>query len=76
MTNERSADPALNLPAGIGNPARNTLAAVGITHLDQLAERTEAETLALHGMSPKALRILRAVLAARGLSFKDEKASS
>lgn len=52
--NERSADPAPDLPAGIGNPARNTLAAVGITHLDQLAERTEAETLAVHGMGPKA----------------------
>ena len=74
--NERSADPAPNLPAGIGNPARNTLAVVGITHLDQLAERTEAETLALHGMGPKAPGILRAALAARGLSFRDEKASS
>lgn len=50
----------------IGAPARRALAAVGIDRLGQLAGRSEVELLALHGMGPKAVRILRAALAERG----------
>ena len=74
MVKEHLADPANDLPAGIGKPARNTLAAAGITRLDHLTEWTEAETLALHGMGPKARGILRAALAAHGQSFRDSSA--
>lgn len=51
-------------------PALRALHAAGFTHLEQLAHVTEAELLALHGMGPKALGILREALAQRGLSFK------
>ena len=55
-----------DLPAGIGAPARRALAGAGYTRLDQLAGASEAELLRLHGMGPKAMRVLREALAARG----------
>ena len=58
-----------DLPA-IGAPATGALAAAGITRLDQVAECREAELLALHGVGPKAIRLLREALAQRGLSFR------
>ncbi|MCM6775138.1 DNA-binding protein [Nocardia sp. CDC159] len=57
------------LPHGIGAPATRALNAVGYTELEQLAGVPEAELLALHGVGPKAIRVLRAALAERGLSL-------
>lgn len=54
----------------IGNPATRALEAAGIVRLDQVAEHTAAELLALHGFGPKALRILREALAERGLDLR------
>lgn len=56
----------------IGNPARRALAAAGYLRLEQLTEVSEAELLRLHGVGPKAIRILREVLSANGLSFADK----
>ena len=53
----------------IGAPATRALEAAGYTHLEQLAKVTEAELGRLHGMGPKALRILGEALRARQLSF-------
>lgn len=64
-------DTATDLPR-IGNPATRALGTIGITRLDQLTERTEREILALHGMGPKALGILRDTLAERGMTFAGE----
>ena len=58
-----------DIPAGIGKPALRALAAAGYTRLDQLARLKEDEMLKLHGMGPKAIRVLRDALRARGLSF-------
>jgi DNA-directed RNA polymerase alpha subunit len=55
------------------NPARRALHDAGYTRLEQLTQVTEAQLLKLHGMGPKAIRILRETLDARGLSFKQEK---
>lgn len=55
-----------------GAPALRALNGAGYTRLDQLTQATEAEIAALHGMGPKALGILRAALAERGLSFREE----
>jgi hypothetical protein len=54
----------------IGAPAQRALESVGITTLKQLTDVTEAELLMLHGMGPKAVRILREALQANGLSFR------
>jgi hypothetical protein len=54
-------------------PAQRALDAAGITTLAQLARYSEKEIAALHGMGPKALGILRAALAANGLSYANRK---
>lgn len=43
----------------IGRPAMSALAEIGVTLASQLADYSEAELLALHGVGPKAIRILR-----------------
>lgn len=55
---------------GMGEPARRALAAAGITHLEQLADVSESDLMRLHGMGPKAMRVLKTELSARNLSFK------
>lgn len=69
MTGSKTDEPAGDLPAGIGAPARRALASAGIHRLEQLTAFTEHDLLALHGMGPKALAQLRAALEARGLAF-------
>lgn len=54
----------------LGAPATRALASIGITRLEQVADRSEAELLALHGFGPRALRILNEALAARNLSLR------
>ncbi|WP_019144985.1 helix-hairpin-helix domain-containing protein [Aeromicrobium massiliense] len=59
------------LPSAIGRPATAALTAAGWTTLEQVAGRTRAELLALHGVGPKAVRLLDEALRAHGLSFAD-----
>jgi hypothetical protein len=61
-----------NLPK-TSAPAQRALEGAGITSLKQLTEVTEAELLMLHGMGPKAVRILHETLKANGLSFRESK---
>ncbi|RFU21488.1 helix-hairpin-helix domain-containing protein [Geodermatophilus marinus] len=58
-----------DLPASIGRPALGALRAAGITTLSEVARLREEELLALHGVGPKAVRLLRAELTERGLGF-------
>ncbi len=51
-------------------PAQRALAGAGIRSLEQMAMLSETEMMALHGMGPKALGILKAALAAKGLAFR------
>ncbi|MER7209540.1 hypothetical protein [Streptosporangium sp. NPDC000239] len=55
-----------DLPKAIGGPATRALAGVGITTLAQVAELTEAELMAMHGVGPKAVRVLGEALRAAG----------
>ncbi|GAA1499199.1 DNA-binding protein [Paeniglutamicibacter kerguelensis] len=50
----------------IGAPATGALKADGITTLEQAAARGEKELLAMHGVGPKAIRILREALQENG----------
>ncbi len=61
-------DPAGDLPR-IGAPATRALAAAGYTSLGQLDRVPAAELLRLHGMGPRALRLLGDALQERGLSL-------
>ena len=69
MTIKDSNEPEKNFPREIGRPATQALEAAGYSRLEQLTEVTEKELLKLHGMGPKAIRILRETLEAKGLSF-------
>ncbi len=61
------------LPKGVGKPATRALASVGVTRLDQVARFTEAELLALHGVGPKAIGVLKAALGAQGKTLAEKK---
>jgi len=63
--------PENNLPK-LAQPALRALAGAGITHLEQLTGYSAAEIRQWHGIGPKALKMLREALAARGLSFQRE----
>ena len=55
----------------IGKVARRELALYGVTTYAQLASLPEREVRAIHGVGPKAVRILTEELAARRQSFAD-----
>lgn len=61
-----------DFPARLGRPATGALLAAGYTRMQQLTTVTAREILALHGMGPKGIRILREELAAQGKAFKGE----
>lgn len=58
-----------SFPHGAGRPALSALAAAGINDLAQLTQFSERQILALHGVGPKALGVLRGALQAQGLDF-------
>lgn len=58
-----------DLPAGIGAPATRALHQAGYRRLADLDGVSRASLAALHGVGPKALRILDEALGARGLSL-------
>ncbi|MEV0456569.1 DNA-binding protein [Catellatospora methionotrophica] len=67
-----SAAPGDEIPK-ISGPANGALDLAGHTTLTAIAELTKKDLLALHGVGPKAIRILREALAQRGLTFADER---
>lgn len=64
-----SADGVGDLPRSIGKPALSALSGAGLTSLDHVAAKSEAELLALHGVGPRAVRILKETLAGKGMSL-------
>ena len=70
MPGQKNREPTKNdFPAGLSQPALRAFAAAGYTRLDQFTKITESELLKLHGVGPKAIRLLRAALQAQGKSF-------
>jgi predicted flap endonuclease-1-like 5' DNA nuclease len=64
--------PSDELPKGMGKPALRALQAAGITTLSEAAKRSEAELAQLHGVGPKALRVLSEALTARNASLRSQ----
>lgn len=60
-----------DFPKSIGNPATNALLHAGYTRLEQLTKVTENDILNLHGVGPRAIKILREILAEKGRSFAE-----
>jgi hypothetical protein len=75
LGHQQGDDPESDLPSGLSQPPLQALHAAGYTRLDQLATVTESDVLALHGMGPKGIRIIREALNARGKTFADAKSS-
>lgn len=63
--------PVGDLPNEIGRTAARELSLHGITSLEQVAAHSEDELLAIHGVGPKAVRILGESLSAKGLSYEE-----
>ena len=62
-------DTSLDILPKIGAPATRALAGAGYTTLRQLAGVPRSELAELHGMGPKALRIIEAALAEHKLGL-------
>ena len=63
------ATPDPGLPRSIGAPATRALTAAGYTEPGQLAGVPAAELTKLHGVGPKALRLLQEALQAQDMSL-------
>ncbi len=68
MDNQPHDSQASDFPE-FGGPAIEALALAGYTRLEHLTKVTEKELLAIHGVGPKAVRILGAALAEKGMAF-------
>lgn len=64
--------PATEFPHGIGKVATRELAANGYTRYEQLTTVSAKALLRIHGIGPKAIRILTEELAERDLAFGEE----
>jgi hypothetical protein len=62
-------DPESDFPDGIPAPAARALRAAGYSRLGQLAQVPKADLERLHGMGPKALRLLQEALERNGQSL-------
>ncbi len=69
-TSHRTA-PGITIPESIGKPAFRALQAEGFITLHDVSRVSEAELLELHGVGPKAVRLLKAALEQQGLAFAD-----
>ncbi len=59
----------VDFPAGVSAPATRALVAAGYTELEQLNGVPVTDLQQLHGMGPKALRVLQEALEEIGLSL-------
>ena len=66
---EQDGAPPTGLTPRIGRVASRELALHGYVSYEAVAQATERELLAIHGVGPKAIRILRDELHERGLAF-------
>jgi predicted flap endonuclease-1-like 5' DNA nuclease len=62
--------PLGDVPDGVGKTAARALSSQGIKSLKAVARLSEKDLLAIHGIGPKAIRILGDALSEQGLTFK------
>ncbi|MBL7703428.1 MAG: RNA polymerase alpha subunit C-terminal domain-containing protein [Ferruginibacter sp.] len=67
---EQGRKPANGFLEQLSAPARRALESKGITTVQQLAEFSKKEILALHGMGPASVPKLTSALQTAGLDFK------
>ncbi|MDP3492837.1 MAG: hypothetical protein Q8R82_06955 [Hyphomonadaceae bacterium] len=64
----KKAPPSSDLPK-LAAPAQRAIAGAGVSSLTKLAQMTEADVVALHGMGPNAMTTLKTAMKAKKLSF-------
>ena len=62
-------DAATEFPEGIGAPATRALVGAGFSELGELADEPASDLKELHGIGPKALRLLQEALEETGQSL-------
>ena len=70
MTTGDAPEPAGDLPR-LGRPANGALKPAGVTSLAQVVAHGRSELLAIHGIGPKAMRLLEGALREHGLMLSD-----
>ena len=68
MDNSNKIAPVSELPK-ISKPANRSLHNAGYYKIEQFTKVTESEILKIHGVGPKAVRILNEALKEKGLAF-------
>ena len=63
---------AESFPTGVSGPTLRALARARVRTMNDLAKWTEDDLKALHGVGPKALRLLKDALARRGRKLRLE----
>jgi predicted flap endonuclease-1-like 5' DNA nuclease len=58
-------------PKGMGAPAQRALESNGVMRLDDVTRFSEKELLALHGVGPKAVAVIKAALREQGKTLRD-----
>jgi hypothetical protein len=73
LAKRTKAQTAAAFPDGIAKPALRALESIGVVQLAQTTRFTESRLLALHGMGPKAIGIIKTALRAQGKSLAKEQ---
>lgn len=68
---ETGSHPDSDLPASIGKAATRALLIAGLITLDDVATKSQTELAAMHGVGPKAVRILAEAIAERGGTLRE-----
>ncbi|TLP92872.1 hypothetical protein FEF26_14315 [Nesterenkonia salmonea] len=72
MSNTPDVRPVGDLPNSMGKTAPRELQSAGVDSLQKASERTEKELLAIHGVGPKAIRIMKEAMKEKGLTFRED----
>lgn len=56
----------------MGKTAPRELQSAGVDSLQKASERTEKELLAIHGVGPKAIRIMKEAMKEKGLTVRED----
>lgn len=62
-----------DLPAGLAKPAVRALTNAGLLNLEQVSRMSENDIKQLHGIGPNAMKLIRAALKEKGLTFSGDK---
>lgn len=69
MANQKEHVSCHLIPAAIGKPALRALISAGLSNLEMISQVKESDVLALHGVGPKAIRILKSAMLEAGIDW-------